>query len=377
MSGLSQVVALGGAAIVTLAVMSIVNRRRARAAESVSRHEPSAPAPAPDSPYSADTATTLTTAEAPRFAASAREIHRRLYSLAFDGATLDEPGRVPSGGHALHAPVVNAATETLRTIESRPRYAPRRPDLLPRLLEAINDDSATLRELAAIIGQDPALTGNLLRIANSPLYRVNTRPIESIDRAMVLIGMDGMRAIIAAALFQPVLQVHGPFARVPELIWEHTLAAAAAAEAHAAHVARTDPFAAQLLALVLGLGTIVTLSVVLDEYAARPGTTPDAGVTFAILDSWSGTTAQRIAASWGLSDRIREALNEQLLDGDAAGTSVLGQSLRFGRMAAALSMLVAAGQYDEEDALLALGSQTVAGSQVRRIWERLRQKPQA
>lgn len=375
MSGLSQVVALGGAAIVTLAVMSIVNRRKARAAESAARRHTTAPAP--DSPYATDKATATAAAEAARFPASAREIHRQLYALAFDGATLDEPGRVPTGGHALHAPVVTAATETLRTIESRPRYAPRRPDLLPRLLEAMNDDSATLRELATIIGQDPALTGNLLRIANSPLYRVNTRPIESIDRAMVLIGLDGMRAIIAAALFQPVLQVQGPFARLPELIWEHTLAAAAAAEAHAAHVARTDPFAAQLLALVLGLGTVVCLRVVLDEYAARPGTTPDAGVTFAILDSWSGTTAQRIAASWGLSDRIREALNEQLLDGDAADISALGQSLRFGRLAAALSMLVAAGQYDEEDALLVLGSQTVAGPQVRRIWDRLRQQPQA
>jgi len=306
----------------------------------------------------------------------AREVHRRLLSLAFDGDPLDGPGRVPAGGHAAQAPVVTAATDTLRSIDSRPRYAPRRPDLLPQLLKAMNDEGATLKELAAIIGQDPALTGNLLRVANSPLYRVNTRAIESIDRAMVMIGMDGMRAIIAAALFQPVLEVQGAFSRVPELIWEHTLYSAAAAEAHAAHIGKTDPFAAQLLALVLGLGTIVTLSVVLDEYAARPGTPPDAGVTVAILDSWSGPTAQRIAMSWGLSDRIRDALNEQLLDGDAAGISALGQSLRFGRMAAALSMLVSAGQFDEDEALAALGGQTVAGAQVRRIWDRLRQQPQ-
>jgi HD-like signal output (HDOD) protein len=272
--------------------------------------------------------------------------------------------------------VVTAATETLRTIESRPRYAPRRPELLPQLLEALSSDASTLRDMAAIIARDPALTGNLLRIANSPLYRVNARPIESIDRAMVMIGVDGMRAIIAAALFQPVLEVQGEFARVPALIWEHTLYSAAAAETHAARIGRTDPFAAQLLALVLGLGTIVTLSVVLDEYAARPGTPPDAGVTVAILDSWSGPTAQRIAASWGLSDRIGDALNEQLLDGGSSDISALGQSLRFGRMSAALAMLVAAGQFPEEEALIALGSQSVNGQEVRHIWDRLRKRPQ-
>lgn len=373
MSGFSQLVALGGAAAITIAVMAVVNRRKARAAElDVPRGVPhSAPGPA----LVIDVATTLTDAQAPVFGPGAREIQRQLYSLAFDGAPLDEPSRVPAGGHAVQSAVVAAATETLRTIESRPRYTPRRPTLLPQLLEAINNDSATLREMAQIIGQDPALTGNLLRVANSPLYRVNGRAIESIDRAMVVIGIDGMRAIVAAALFQPVLEVRGVFSRVPELIWEHTLYSAAAAEAHAAQIGRTDPFAAQLLALVLGLGTIVALSVVLDEYAARPGTPPDAGVTVAILDSWAGPTAQRIAASWGLSERIGDALNEQLVDGNTTGLSGLGQSLRFGRMAAALSMLVAAGQYAEEDALLALGGHSAAGSQVRRIWERLRQQP--
>ena len=308
---------------------------------------------------------------APHAAApGAREIQRRLYALAFDGANLDAAAE-PAGGAASQAPIVSACTETLHGIELQPRYAPRRPDHLTQLLQAINEDAGSLDRIARIIGQDPALTGNLLRVANSPLYRVNERPIESLDRAMVVIGTNGMRAIIAAALFQPVFEPDGPFARVPPLVWDFTLRSAFAAEAHAAHIGKVDPFAAQLLALVLGLGTIVTLRVVLEAYAARPHITPDAGVTVAILDSWSCPTARRIAASWGLSERIQEALRLQLLDDDSASLTPLGRSLRFGRMAAALSLLVAAGQFDEGEAIASLGAPSIHGPQVRQIWQRL------
>lgn len=372
MTGLRDIGGVGGIVALLIVVSAVIRRRQARAAQEDAIAPPRpAPSQAPSEPV------TATPEPDPADAGpGAREVQRRLYALAFDGTTLDVPGRVPVGGHAAHAPIVAASTDTLRTIESQPRYAPRRPDLLAQLLKALQDEEASLRDVARIIGQDPALTGNLLRVAHSPLYRVNDRPVESIERAMTLVGSNGMRAIVAAALFQPVLAASGPFARVPEIVWEHTLYAASAAEAHAAHIGKVDPFAAQLLALVLGLGTIVTLRVVLDQYAARPEVEPDAGVTVAILDSWSVPTASRIAASWGLSERVQDALQGQLLEGDAEVLSTLGRSLRFGRMAAALSMLVAAGRFDEDEALAALGARGVAGAPVRRIWDRLR-RPQA
>ncbi len=68
-----------------------------------------------------------------------------------------------------HAPVFAAVQKILERIEARPEYIPRRPSLLPKLLATVNDNEATLAEMSRIIAQDPALTGNLLRIANSPV----------------------------------------------------------------------------------------------------------------------------------------------------------------------------------------------------------------
>ena len=43
---------------------------------------------------------------------------------------------------------------------------------------------STTDTISRIIAQDPALTGNLLRIANSAMYRLSGQPVESIDRAV-------------------------------------------------------------------------------------------------------------------------------------------------------------------------------------------------
>src|SRR6187399_2989270 len=103
-----------------------------------------------------------------------------------------------------HAPVFSAVQQILEKIEARPEYIPRRPSLLPKLMSTVNDADATMTEMSRIIAQDPALTGNLLRIANSPFYRAGSTPIESIDRAVTIVGVQGIRAIIAAALLQPL-----------------------------------------------------------------------------------------------------------------------------------------------------------------------------
>jgi len=224
------------------------------------------------------------------------------------------------------------------TIESR--YAPRRPMLLPELLHAVNDSETSLRELAAIIVRDPALVANLLRLANSPLYRVSSRPIESIERAIVQLGTDGIRSVVAAAIMQPVFRITDErFSRFPSVTWDHTFRASAAAEAHAAFVEKTDRFAAQLLGLLMGLGTIVVFTVLLDRFkgSKRDGLT--AALVAGALDAHAAEAARRIAQSWDLSPRILTTLDGEIPGKAPREVGGLARSLRFGRVAGALAVL--------------------------------------
>ena len=152
---------------------------------------------------------------------------------------------------------------------------PRRPQLLPQLIQTVNDDAASARVMAAIIGQDPVLTGNLLRIANSPAYKVHERPVESLQRAVTLVGTEGVRQIISAVLVQPVMQVQCEvFPQFSAIIWEHALLASRAAADHARTVTFGDAFAAQWLGLVQGLGASLVMRQLLQGQARGEAVEP-------------------------------------------------------------------------------------------------------
>ena len=298
------------------------------------------------------------------------EVFIKLHALAFGIAPLDPPASDD------HAEVAAATREMLPTAANEPRYAPRRPLLLPQLLRAVNDNDVSRRELAALIVRDPALTGNLLKLANAPFYRVSSQPVESIDRAIAVLGTEGIRSLIAAAVLQPVFRAAGgEFARFPEIAWEHTFRSGTAAAAHAAIVEHEDPFAAQLLALVTGLASIIVFRVVLDQYAARPALRPDVTVIAQLLNAHTAEMARNVASSWELSDRVIEALAEQLPGRPASERSPLGRSLHFGRIAGALGILSANGDIPNDAAKATLHAIEGSNPQFDGIWARLAARP--
>jgi HDOD domain len=293
---------------------------------------------------------------------------QRLRELAL-GVSLSTPGAArPSPRHAAVAAAAIAATEDPATLR---QLAPRRPSLLPQLIRTANDDAAPRRELAAIIRRDPSLVGSLLEMANSSFYRVTERPVESIDRAVVLLGSEGIRSLIAAAAMQPIFRIDaGPFPQFAQTVWEHAWRSANAAVVHAAMAEKADPFAAELLSLVWGLADVVLFRAVLERYEAAPGAglRPDASVIATLLQSHSAAVARRIGAGWDLSQGSLAAFDQQA--GPADGTP-LGRSLRFGRTVGALAVLHINGAIDESTATASLPGSSLAREQLERMWARL------
>jgi hypothetical protein len=180
--------------------------------------------------------------------------------------------------------------------------------------------------------------------------------------------------MIAAALMQPVFRISGGgFAQFGDVTWEHSLFAANAAETHASMVDSADPFAAQLLALILGLATIVVFSVARDAFLARQRK-PDAAYISALIDAHAVGVARQLAASWELSERIDTALAEQLPPQNTPQTaprSPLGRALQFGTFIGALAVLRGRGAINDEIASEVLKSAGPASSAAERIWSRL------
>ena len=68
------------------------------------------------------------------------------------------------------------------------------PEVAAKLLDMVTDPEAGLNEFAVVIRNDTALTGRLLRMANSA-YFAQREPVTTIERACVLLGINRIRAL--------------------------------------------------------------------------------------------------------------------------------------------------------------------------------------
>jgi HD-like signal output (HDOD) protein len=312
-------------------------RRAFGSGVAVPRHSPApsgeSSAPAITGSLTVESATDEAVALTPIRRLEPPEIFALLRQLELSMSVPELPAREPD-------PQVAAALAVIGEAARERRHFPRRPNLLPQLMHTINDESTARRQLVAIIARDPALVDSLLRMANSSFYRLSAQPVESIERAVAILGSDGLRSVIATALLQPIFDAAAAqdFPRFAPLVWEHALRSAQAAVVHAAVAERTEPFAAELLSLISGMAEIVLFRAARAQCAAAAQGAPSAAALIgALLRAHAGVLAQRIAADWQLSEAARAALGEQCGPGPAS--TPLGRSLRFGRLAGALAVL--------------------------------------
>jgi HD-like signal output (HDOD) protein len=299
-------------------------------------------------------------ASRPRSSAHAEVALRRFTAYALDANLAELRAEATPGELAELEP----ATRVLADLELQAKYLPRRPSLLPRLMSAISSDSNSMREMAGIIGDDGALLGGLLKLANSSYYRMSgNRPIESLERAVTLVGTDGLRSLVATALLHPVMTgTRGPYSSFAEATWEHSQYAAGCAELHAARIEGADPFNARLLVLLLGLASNAVFRIAREHCMAGSRCARPAAMA-KLFDEWVPPTAQRIAESWQLPAELRDALASPAETGVA-------RSLRFGRLAGALLLLVNHGHMRELSArAIVLADDRRA--EVDRLWSRL------
>ncbi|MFZ0427871.1 MAG: HDOD domain-containing protein [Acidobacteriota bacterium] len=109
-------------------------------------------------------------------------------------------------------------------IYSRIEEIPALPAVVPKLLGILQDDEASVAEIAAVIAYDPSLTSKILRVANSAYYGFSGQ-VSELRKAVMLIGL---RMVKSLALSIPI--VHRlPMGRSNERfsqtgLWIHSLA---------------------------------------------------------------------------------------------------------------------------------------------------------
>jgi HD-like signal output (HDOD) protein len=217
---------------------------------------------------------------------------------------------------------------------------PRVPDVIPQLLRSLRDEGASSADLAREVARDPALVAELIREANSPFYRSSSQ-VRTIDAALLVLGRNGLRMLLARAAFRPLIGIQGGrhSRQAAPRIWTHTERCALAASLLAPGMG-ADPFEAYLAGLVGDLGLIVALR--LFDSMLEADALPQDPAFVAELLARTRTLAARISLQWELPPPIAAAVLGAQGRGPSAGQP-LAQALGRAERLAILRLLLDAG----------------------------------
>jgi HD-like signal output (HDOD) protein len=127
------------------------------------------------------------------------------------------------------------------------------PDLAHSLIKTLNDEDASIEEVADLITRDPAISAKLLRLANSAQFGL-PRGVGNIEDAIAMVGMNKVRTLaLGACLSGSFSQVAGLDAHA---FWKTSMACAGYAEWLARKLG-VDTQMAWLTGMMVRLGEIL------------------------------------------------------------------------------------------------------------------------
>ena len=96
------------------------------------------------------------------------------------------------------------------------------PAVAVRLNEMVDDPGSSAADIGRLIGQDPALSMRLLKLANGPLYGLSSE-VDTISRAAMVIGTSQIRDLVLATSVSRAFQGVPNDLMSMEGFWRHSI----------------------------------------------------------------------------------------------------------------------------------------------------------
>jgi HD-like signal output (HDOD) protein len=256
-------------------------------------------------------------------------------SVECERRVLDELARLAA------APIAGAA------------LVPRLPEIIPQLMRILRDEDMNVAELSRQLSQDLVLVAEVYREANRPAYLPRYHagpPINSLDSAIMLLGQNGMRMLLARVAFRPVISMQNGHhtRRVAPLVWRQSEKCALAASLLAPAL-RANAFEAYLAGLMENVGLVVAFRLIDQVYPEDQLPQSDAFV--AALFAQARILSARIAELWEFPAPVAQAIEAAGRD----GAPPPARALALGGRLAKLRLLVDAAELQADDPFVTAG----------------------
>lgn len=195
-----------------------------------------------------------------------------------------------------------------KELSSKNLVFPTSLNITMRIRSALNDPNSSTDKIAHIVGAEPVLSAQLLRLANSAAMKTGGKPVVDLRTAITRLGYAMVRNVAISVGMRQLSQASPQGVMQPrvEKLWKHSLLVASLSYILAKKQTRINPDEAMLAGLLHDIGEFYILTRVKDF----PDLFADEAAIKEITANWHAEVGRAILESWKIPEEIATAIQD-------------------------------------------------------------------
>ena len=183
------------------------------------------------------------------------------------------------------------------------------PEIAVKVRRVLEDSETSTDKVVRVVGSEPALVGQLLRIANSASLNRSGRAVTDLRTAINRIGYNMVRSAAMSFSMNQIRNSNKLAALAPHLkdLWERSTYVAAYAYVLARECSRVNPDEALLAGMMHGIGKLYILT----RAVAHPELFTNETALNDIISEWYPSIGKAILENWGFSESMARAVGQE------------------------------------------------------------------
>jgi HD-like signal output (HDOD) protein len=197
----------------------------------------------------------------------------------------------------------------LADLENGRLMLPTLPEVALKVRETIDDDNASIADIAQIIETDAALSAQIIQVANSSLYR-GLSSADTVQNAVMRMGLNTIKNLAISLVMKQLFQATHPVVdRYLRSAWKQSTDVAALSAMIAKHYTTLAPDSALLAGLTHSIG----LSPILVRAESDSELLNDNAELVKLLEESAPIVGTEILKKWGFSQALVDVPMQHLV----------------------------------------------------------------
>ncbi len=193
-------------------------------------------------------------------------------------------------------------------LSSRKLIFPTSINITMRIRQALHDPNASTDKIVHIVGAEPVLSAQLLRLCNAAAFSMGGKPVSDLHIAVVRLGYTMVQNVAISVGMRQLMEgkAHGVTPPVIEGLWKRSIRVAALSFVSAKKLTRINADTAMLAGLLHDIGKFYILNRARDY----PDLFNNEAALWEVVDRWHADVGEAILESWEIPEEIDMAVRD-------------------------------------------------------------------